>query len=33
MGLEGRKYNEATDTEKRRLCEEAGIEYHKRKRG
>jgi hypothetical protein len=25
MGLEGRKYNDATDQEKQRLCEEAGI--------
>ena len=25
MGLEGRKYNDATLAEKRRLCEEAGI--------
>ena len=27
MGLQGRKYNAASDTEKRRLCEEAGIAY------
>ncbi|HKW48771.1 MAG TPA: TfoX/Sxy family DNA transformation protein [Gemmatimonadaceae bacterium] len=25
MGLQGRKYNSATDEEKRRLCDEAGI--------
>jgi TfoX-like protein len=31
MGLEGRQYNDATDDEKRRLCEEAGIPF-KRKR-
>ena len=27
MGLQGRKYNSATDEEKRRLCHEAGIEF------
>ena len=27
MGLQGRKYNAASDAEKRRLCEEAGIPY------
>jgi DNA transformation protein and related proteins len=27
MGLQGRKYNSASDAEKRRLCQEAGIEY------
>jgi len=27
MGLQGRKYNSATQREKRRLCEQAGIEF------
>ena len=27
MGLQGRKYNRATDDEKRRLCEEAGVPF------
>jgi hypothetical protein len=27
MGLQGRKYNSASDVEKRRLCHEAGIEF------
>ena len=31
MGLEGRAYNDATPTEKRRLCAEAGIAYHTRR--
>ena len=29
MGLEGRKYNDATLAEKRRLCDEAGIPFPK----
>jgi len=35
MGLQGRKYNSASDREKRQLCEEAGIEFrpHPRRRG
>jgi hypothetical protein len=32
MGLEGRKYNSATEQEKRRLCEEAGIEFRPRRK-
>ena len=32
MGMQGRKYNSATDDEKRRLCEEAGIAFAPRKR-
>jgi hypothetical protein len=31
MGLQGRKYNSATDGEKRALCEEAGIAYRTRR--
>ena len=31
MGLEGRAYNDATPTEKRRLCAEASIAYHTRR--
>jgi hypothetical protein len=31
MGLQGRKYNSATDAEKRALCEEAGIAYRTRR--
>jgi hypothetical protein len=27
MGLQGRKYNSATEREKRQLCEAAGIEF------
>ena len=30
MGLQGRKYNSATEAEKRRLCEEAGITFPRR---
>ena len=30
MGLEGRKYNSATEREKRRLCEDAGIAFRPR---
>jgi hypothetical protein len=29
MGLLGRKYNSASDEEKRRLCEDAGVEFKK----
>lgn len=32
MGLQGRKYNSATEREKRRLCEDAGIDFHPRSR-
>lgn len=27
MGLQGRKYNSATEREKRRLCKDAGIDF------
>ena len=30
MGLQGRKYNSATDAEKRALCEEVGIPFPRR---
>jgi hypothetical protein len=35
MGLQGRKYNSASDQEKRQLCAAAGIEFRKsaRRRG
>src|SRR5207302_57 len=29
MGLQGRAYNDATDDEKRRLCEEAGVPFRR----
>ena len=32
MGLQGRKYNDASEAEKRRLCEEAGIPFRGAKR-
>ncbi len=32
MGLQGRKYNSATEREKRQLCEDAGIAFHPRGR-
>ena len=32
MSLEGRKYNDATDEEKRRLCADAGIEFPGRRK-
>jgi hypothetical protein len=32
MGLQGRKYNSATEREKRQLCEAAGIEFRTRAR-
>ena len=32
MGLQGRKYNSATEQEKRQLCEDAGIDFQPRRR-
>lgn len=32
MGLQGRKYNSATDREKRALCNRAGIEFRPRRK-
>jgi hypothetical protein len=32
MGLQGRKYNSATEREKRQLCEAAGIEFRTSRR-
>jgi len=32
MGLQGRKYNSATEREKRELCDDAGLAFHPRPR-